>query len=64
MSHELRTPLNANIGFADILNLGLRGPLTATQHADLMRIRRASDYLLNLVNDVLTVARLERSRSP
>ena len=64
MSHELRTPLNAIIGFADILNLGLRGPLTATQQADLMRIRRAGDYLLNLVNDVLTVARLERSQVP
>ena len=64
MSHELRTPLNAIIGFADILNLGLRGPLTATQHADLIRIKRAGDYLLNLVNDVLTVARLERSQVP
>jgi len=64
MSHELRTPLNAIIGYAQILQLGLRGQLTTAQLADVNRIKRAGDYLLNLVNDVLTVARLERSRIP
>jgi signal transduction histidine kinase len=64
MSHELRTPLNAIIGYAEILDLGLRGPLTTAQHTDLTRIKRAGNYLLSLVTDVLTVARLERSQVP
>ena len=64
MSHELRTPLNAIIGYAEILQLGLRGPMTTAQLADVKRIKRAGDYLLSLVNDVLTVARLERSQIP
>jgi signal transduction histidine kinase len=64
LSHEFRTPLNAIIGYAEILQLGLRGQMTSAQTADVSRIKRAGDYLLSLVNDVLTVARLERSQIP
>ncbi|GAC1654298.1 MAG: hypothetical protein NVS4B3_18140 [Gemmatimonadaceae bacterium] len=59
MSHELRTPLNAVTGYAELMELGLHGPVTPEQTVALGKIRKASAYLLRLVNDVLTVARLE-----
>jgi PAS domain S-box-containing protein len=59
MSHELRTPLNAIGGYAELLALGLRGPVTGPQLEDLTRIQRAQRHLLGLVNDVLDFARLE-----
>ena len=62
MSHELRTPLNAISGYAEILELGIRGAVNPEQAKDLGRIKRASAYLLRLINDVLTVARLEGAR--
>jgi len=62
MSHELRTPLNAIDGYAELLEMGLRGPVTPAQAADLARIRRSQRHLLALVNDVLNFARLEAGR--
>jgi signal transduction histidine kinase len=62
MSHELRTPLNAISGYTEILEMGIRGPVNPEQIKDLGRIKRASAYLLSLINDVLTVARLEGAR--
>lgn len=59
MSHELRTPLNAVSGYADLLVLGVRGPLTPAQHEDVERIRRSAQYLMGLINDVLNFAKLE-----
>ncbi|MFL5581288.1 MAG: ATP-binding protein [Gemmatimonadaceae bacterium] len=59
MSHELRTPLNAIAGYADLLALGVRGPVTAAQKEDLDRIRRSQRHLLSLINDVLNFAKLE-----
>jgi signal transduction histidine kinase len=59
MSHELRTPLNATIGYAELLETGIRGPVTPAQVDDLRRIRRASTHLLGLINDVLNYAKLE-----
>jgi PAS domain S-box-containing protein len=59
MSHELRTPLNAIGGYADLLTLGLRGPLTEAQRHDLERIRLANQHLMGLVTDVLNFARLD-----
>jgi PAS domain S-box-containing protein len=58
MSHELRTPLNAIGGYAELLEMGLRGPVTDQQRQDLTRIRASQRHLLSLVNDVLDVARL------
>ena len=63
MSHELRTPLNAITGYTDLLETGIRGPVNPEQAKDLGRIKRASAYLLRLINDVLTVARLEGARA-
>jgi signal transduction histidine kinase len=59
MSHELRTPLNAIGGYAQILELGLRGAVTEAQLKDLARIRRSQEHLLGLINAILAFARLE-----
>jgi PAS domain S-box-containing protein len=59
MSHELRTPLNAIGGYVQLLEMGLRGPVTAQQQQDLDRIQRSQRHLLSLVNDVLNFARVE-----
>jgi two-component system CheB/CheR fusion protein len=59
MSHDLRTPLNAIAGYTDLLDLGIRGPVTSAQHADLIRIKRSSRHLLSLINDILNFAKLE-----
>ena len=59
MSHDLRTPLNAIMGFLEILEMGLRGPVTESQHADFARIRRSSLHLLSLINDILNFVKLE-----
>lgn len=62
MSHELRTPLNAISGYTEILEMGIRGTVNPEQTKDLGRIKRAAAYLLRLINDVLTIARLEGAR--
>jgi PAS domain S-box-containing protein len=59
MSHELRTPLNAIAGYAQLLDMGLRGTVTPAQHADLERILRSQAHLTTLINEVLSYARLE-----
>ena len=59
MSHELRTPLNAIGGYAQLLELGIRGPITDQQRRDLERIQRSQTYLLSLINDVLNFAKIE-----
>ena len=59
MSHELRTPLNAIDGYAELLELGIRGVLNDAQQHDLQRIRRSQKHLLTLIDDVLSFARIE-----
>jgi signal transduction histidine kinase len=59
MSHELRTPLNAIAGYAELIDMGLRGPVTEQQHSDLARLRRSQRYLLALINDLLNLAKIE-----
>jgi len=59
MSHELRTPLNAIGGYAELIDLGVRGPVTAEQRSDLARIQQSQRHLLGLINQVLNHARLE-----
>jgi len=59
ISHDLRTPLNAIIGYTELLTLGLRGPVTEEQLLDLGRIARGARYLLALINDILTFAKVE-----
>jgi len=62
MSHELRTPLNAIGGYVELIEMGIRGPVTAEQREDLRRIRASQHVLLGLVEDVLDVAKLETGR--
>jgi signal transduction histidine kinase len=62
MSHELRTPLNAVIGYAELLNLGVTGPVTAAQAEQLGRIRGSASHLVGLIDQVLRFARLEAGR--
>jgi PAS domain S-box-containing protein len=62
MSHELRTPLNAIVGYVDLLDLGVHGPLSDAQREDLDRIRRSEATLRRLIEDVLSFARLESGK--
>jgi signal transduction histidine kinase len=59
MSHELRTPLNAIGGYAELLEMGIRGPVTPEQREDLFRIQASQRHLLGLINEVLNYAKLE-----
>ena len=59
MSHELRTPLNAIAGYTELIEMGLRGPVTAAQSEDLAKIKRSQRHLLGLINDIMNFARLE-----
>jgi signal transduction histidine kinase len=59
ISHELRTPLTAIIGYAELLQDGLAGPLAEPQAEFVRRIRESSDHLLRLVEEVLRYTRLQ-----
>jgi signal transduction histidine kinase len=62
VSHELRTPLNAIIGFSDMLLMGMSGELNPKQHHKLERLRENGARLLNLINDILDITRIEARR--
>jgi protein-histidine pros-kinase len=62
MSHELRTPLNAVIGFAEILHDGKVGPVSADQKEFLGDILTSSRHLLQLINDVLDLSKVEAGK--
>ena len=59
MSHELRTPLNAMLGFAQLLELDQRHPLTEAQRPWVVQIQQAGWHLLEMINDVLDLSRIE-----
>ncbi len=59
MSHELRTPLNAIAGYAELLELGIHGPVTSDQRNALARIQASQRHLLGLITSVLNYARVE-----
>jgi signal transduction histidine kinase len=59
MSHELRTPLNAIGGYAELIELGVRGPITQEQRDDLRRIQQSQRHLLGLINQVLNYTRVD-----
>jgi PAS domain S-box-containing protein len=59
MSHELRTPLNAMLGFAQLLEMDARQPLTAAQRPWVTQIQQAGWHLLDMINDVLDLSRIE-----
>ena len=62
MSHELRTPLNAIGGYAQLIELGVRGPVTEEQRIDLLKIQRSKTHLEGLVSDVLNFAKAGAGR--
>jgi signal transduction histidine kinase len=62
MSHELRTPINAILGYNDLLLSDIYGPLTPEQSRSLERAQRAARHLLELVNDVLDLSKLEAGK--
>ncbi|HEY7220004.1 MAG TPA: response regulator [Candidatus Binatia bacterium] len=62
MSHELRTPLNAIIGFAQLLHDGKVGPVSADQQEFLNDVLTSADHLLQLINDVLDLAKVESGK--
>jgi signal transduction histidine kinase len=59
MSHELRTPLNSIIGFTGLLIQGLAGPLNDEQRKQLGMVQNSSRHLLDLINDVLDISKIE-----
>lgn len=59
MSHELRTPLSAIAGYAEILELGIRGELNDAQRVDVGRIRANQTHLLRIINDILDLSHVE-----
>jgi signal transduction histidine kinase len=62
MSHELRTPLNAVLGYSELMELGISGPVTDKMREHIGRIRMSATHLLGLVNDILDLAKVEAGR--
>ena len=59
MSHELRTPLNAVLGFAQVMGMDQRDPLSAGQRQRIEQIQQAGWHLLDLIDDVLDISRID-----
>ena len=62
MSHELRTPLNAIMGYTDLLDMQIAGPLAPRQLEQLERIRASTDHLLRVIEQILTFSRVEAGK--
>ncbi|MEP7040970.1 MAG: HAMP domain-containing sensor histidine kinase [Chloroflexota bacterium] len=62
MSHELRTPLNAIIGFSQVLKQQMYGPLNEKQAEYADHVLSSGQHLLNLINDILDLAKVEAGR--
>jgi two-component system cell cycle sensor histidine kinase PleC len=63
MSHELRTPLNAIIGFSEIMQSGMFGPLGDDKYLEYCRdIHESGQYLLDVINDILDMSKIEAGR--
>lgn len=63
ISHELRTPLNAIIGFSEVMNEGLFGPLGSDKYSEYAKdIYESGSYLLGMINDVLDMSKIEAGR--
>jgi PAS domain S-box-containing protein len=59
MSHELRTPLNAIGGYAELIAMGIAGPMTEQQQDYISRIRSSQQHLLGIITDLLNFSRIE-----
>ncbi len=64
MSHELRTPLNAILGYTNMLLQGVNGELSKTQLRSLSRIDSNGRHLLEIINEILDITRIEAGRMP
>jgi two-component system cell cycle sensor histidine kinase PleC len=63
MSHELRTPLNAIIGFSEIMEAGMFGPLGTDKYREYCcDIHQSGQYLLDVINDILDMSKIEAGR--
>jgi signal transduction histidine kinase len=62
MSHELRTPLNAILGFSSLMIDGISGPVNEQQRTQLARIKSGGQHLLALIDEILSLTRLEARR--
>ncbi len=62
MSHELRTPMNAILGFAQLLELSNKEPLSSTQKERVRQIEKGGQHLLDLINEILDISRIEANR--
>jgi signal transduction histidine kinase len=62
MSHELRTPLNAIIGFSEVLESGMAGPISEKQREFASDIRDSGKHLLSLINDILDLSKIEAGK--
>ena len=63
MSHELRTPLNSIIGFSELLEDEMVGSLTSRQKGFVQNVLQSSRHLLQLINDILDLSRIEAGRA-
>ena len=62
MSHELRTPINAVLGYSTLLLENIYGPLNEKQAEGITRTHKAAKHLLELVNDVLDLSKIEAGK--
>ncbi len=63
MSHELRTPLNAILGFSEVMKSSLLGPIENASYRDYINdIHTSGQHLLNLINEILDLSRIEAGR--
>ena len=63
MSHELRTPLNAIIGFTDLMQQQVLGPIAPVRYGEYIQdIHKSGKHLLSLINDILDLAKIEAGR--
>jgi signal transduction histidine kinase len=63
VTHELRTPLAAIGGYAELIQMGVRGPINAAQQRDLQRIRWNQQHLLSLITQILSFVRVDTGRT-
>ncbi len=59
MSHELRTPMNSILGFAQLLELNAKDPLSSSQASHVAQVKKSGEHLLSLIDDVLDLAKVE-----
>ncbi len=62
MSHELRTPINAVIGYNQLLEMGTFGEMSPRQHQAVLSVSRSAQHLLELINDILDISKIEAGK--